>query len=233
MAFAIKVKKMPHVLDECPYIEDQKREHLKANLAASDWRDSLIESLRKEVSQIEFNDIAHHLGAIMHDDGLIIRCIGREFLIKRDGAILTDTDNKWIKILLLHYIRTRGKGDFTGKWIAFSDMRGGLVKASTFQRDCENPLKECLESNFKQAMKILERLGGKRLEGYPSDIALTIDLLPKVRILILYSKGDEEFPSVLKILFDAITPEFLDVESIIFLLEGLVHTVNHLVANYY
>lgn len=159
---------------------------------------------------------------------MIIKCIGREFLIKRDGAILPDTENKWIKILLLYYIRTRGKGSFTGEWISFSDIRGGLVKTTTFQRDCESPLKEIFDRDAEQAIKVLERLGGKRIEGYPSDISLIIDLLPKVRILILYSRGDDEFPSSLKILFDAITPEFLDVESIIFLIEGLVHTVNHL-----
>lgn len=48
MAFAIKVNKMPSLLDECPYIEEEKRRYLKANLAASDWRDSLIDSLKKE-----------------------------------------------------------------------------------------------------------------------------------------------------------------------------------------
>ncbi|MFN3739619.1 MAG: DUF3786 domain-containing protein [Thermodesulfovibrionales bacterium] len=232
MAFALKLNKMPSLLDECPYMEEQKRDYLKANLTVSDWRDSLIESLRKEVSQMEFKDIAPDLGAHCQEDGLIIRCIGREFIIKRDGTILPDTENKWIKILLLHYIRTRGKGNFTGKWISFSDIKGGLVKASTFQRDCENPLKEIFDLNPEQAIKVLERLGGKRIEGYPSEIAITIDLLPKVRILILYSKGDDEFPSALKILFDAITPEFLDVESIIFLIEGFVHTANHFVADY-
>lgn len=230
MAFAIRLNKMPSLLDECPYIDEQKRSYLRANLNASDWRDNLIESLRKEVSQMDFHDIAHDLGALQHEDGLIIKCTGRDYLIKRDGTILPDTENKWIKILLLHYIRLRGKGSFTGKWISFSDIKGGLVKASTFRRDCEAPLKEVFELNPEEAIKVLERLGGKRIEGYPSDIAITIDLLPRVRILILYSKGDEEFPSALKILFDAITPEFLDVESIIFLIEGLVHTVKHFIS---
>jgi hypothetical protein len=59
----------------------------------------------------------------------------------------------------------------------------------------------------------------------PADKAWMIDLLPRVRILILYSRGDEEFPSSLKIVFDRITGNFLDVESIVFLLEGLVHTI--------
>lgn len=52
-----------------------------------------------------------------------------------------------------------------------------------------------------------------------------IDLLPKIRILILYSKGDDEFPSSLNIVFDRITGNFLHVESIIFLIEGLIHTL--------
>ncbi|MCX7794557.1 MAG: DUF3786 domain-containing protein [Thermodesulfovibrionales bacterium] len=228
MAFAIKVNREPSLLDECPYMEHEKRNYLRAHLIKSDWRDNLIESLKKEVSRINFNDIAAHLGAGLTEDGLFIRCIGRDYLIKRDGSVIPEVENKWIKILLLHYIRTGGRGNFTGRWISFSEMRGGLLKASTFQRDCESPLREIFDINPCRILKVFESLGGKNLEGYPADLAITLDLLPKIRTLILYSRADEEFLSSLKILFDAITPEFLDVESIIFLLEGLVHTVKYM-----
>jgi energy-coupling factor transporter ATP-binding protein EcfA2 len=98
----------------------------------------------------------------------------------------------------------------------------------TLLRPTSGRSKELIDENTQRAIDILMRIGGVKIEGYPSDISIRIDLLPKVRLLILYSKGDNEFGSSLNILFDKITDEFLDVESLIFLLEGLVHTVRYM-----
>jgi hypothetical protein len=52
-----------------------------------------------------------------------------------------------------------------------------------------------------------------------------------VRSLVLYRPGDSEFPSSsLNILFDGITGDFLDVESIVFLCEGLTHTLRKMIS---
>jgi len=228
MAFAVSIKKDPSKLKECPYLDEEKREYLKRNIQAFDWRDELIKNLEQEVSRINLIERAQDIGATLHDEGIVLRCTGRDYLVRRDGKILPETDNKWIRILLLHYIRKGGRGNLTGEWISFRDLRGGIVKASTFERDCLNPLKELLDENKERTIDVLKRIGGLNIEGYPFDISIRIDLLPKVRVLILYSKGNDEFGSTLNILFDKITNEFLDVESLIFLMEGLVHTVRYM-----
>ena len=46
-------------------------------------------------------------------------------------------------------------------------------------------------------------------------------------MLLLYWPHDEEFPSKLKILFDATADRFLDVESLTFLIEGLVKNIEY------
>ncbi|HAM50233.1 MAG TPA: hypothetical protein DCP92_05890 [Nitrospiraceae bacterium] len=122
-------------------------------------------------------------------------------------------------------MRTKGRGEFTGKWISFSELRGGFVKTSSFLRDCEEPLRRLMDENLKGVTVLLNRLGGHSVSGYPADAAWAIDLLPKVRSLILYRSADDDFPSSLTILFDSVTGQFLDVESIVFLCEGLVHTI--------
>jgi len=68
-------------------------------------------------------------------------------------------------------------------------------------------------------------LGAAPAHGFAADYAWTMNLLPKVRTLFLYRSGDEEFPSSMKILFDGITGQFLDVESLMFLCEGLIHSL--------
>ncbi|HXX58627.1 MAG TPA: DUF3786 domain-containing protein [Thermodesulfovibrionales bacterium] len=228
MAFAVALKVDPDVIGGCRYIGQEKVTSIKAMLVTGDWREELIKSLSEEVSKLDFGVIAADLGAHVVDGRLLIRCIGVDHLVGRDGAISPDRENRWIKILLLHYVRNKGRGGFTGRWISFSEMKGGFVKASSFARECEEPLEELMKSDFQGVSAVLSRLGASPVVGYPADYASEISLLPRVKSLIIYRGGDEEFPPSLNILFDAASGHFLDVESIMFLCEGLVHTVTML-----
>ncbi len=225
MAFAIYIKTNPEELDKCKHVDSSKLAEIRGLLNKGDWRDELIASIKKEIQEIDISKAGPELGAVTSNNGMVIRCIGRDYLIDQDGNISPEPYNKWLSILLLHYIRTLGKGELSGQWVSFSEFKGGLVKASTFQRDCEEPLREMFDELGNRVELYLERIGGKRVSGFPADSAWVMDILPKVRVLLLYSKGDDEFPSSLNIVFDKITGEFLDVESIIFLLEGFVHTL--------
>jgi hypothetical protein len=225
MSFAISLGLNPDCLEQCGYIEPEKRDLIKAMLGQGDWRDELVKSLMDEVSKLDLREIAPHLGCAIKGDRMVVRCVGQEYTIGGDGTISPDTGNKWIRILLLHYVRNRGKGEFSRKWVSFSELRGGFVKASTFVRDCEEPLRELMDQDTPAISSLLERLGAEDAKGFSADHARTLDLLPRIRTLILYRLGDEEFPSSLKMLFDAVTTEFIDVETLIFLCEGLVHTL--------
>ncbi|MFN3480249.1 MAG: DUF3786 domain-containing protein [Thermodesulfovibrionales bacterium] len=225
MAFAVYLKTGHEGINECRYLSPSTIERIRSMLNEGDWRDELLRSLKKEIQDLDVIKIGHEIGAVIRDNAIGIRCIGKDYLIDNNGNITPEPYNKWIGILLLHYIRNKGRGDFTGQWVSFSEFKGGLVKASTFQRDCEEPLRELFDVMNERIDQILQRLGGRPVSGFPAERAWMIDLLPRVRLLILYSKGDEEFPSSLKIVFDKVTGNFLDVESIIFLLEGFVHTL--------
>ena len=60
---------------------------------------------------------------------------------------------------------------------------------------------------------------------FPTKHAWHILLLPKMPVVILYWPADIEFGSKVKVLFDSTADKFLDVESIIFLVEGLVYNI--------
>lgn len=229
MAFAVYLKTGHEGINECRYLDPSSIERIRSMLNEGDWRDGLLRSLKKEIRDLDIIKIGLGIGAVIKDKAIEIRCIGRDYLIDNNGNITPEPYNKWIGILLLHYIRNQGKGDFTGQWVSFLEFKGGLVKSSTFQRDCEEPIRELFDVMNDKIEESLKRLGGRPVSGFPAERAWILDLLPRVRILILYSKGDEEFPSSLKIVFDKITGNFLDVESIIFLLEGLVHTLRMMV----
>ena len=225
MSFAVSLGSNPDSLAQCKHITQEALDAIQCLLAQGEWKDGLIESHREEVSKLHFEEIASDLGCPLGKDALMVRCIGQEYSVGRDGTITPDTRNKWIKILLLHYVRNRGKGEFTGKWVSFSELKGGFVKSSSFLRECEDPLRGLMDEDPGGISSMLERLGAAPVPGFSADRALTMDLLPKVRALFLYRAGDEEFPSSMKILFDGITGQFLDVESLMFVCEGLIHTL--------
>ncbi len=226
MPFALSVIKGESQLSECPYLTGDARDVIEASLKISDWREELIAKLRDEIKRINFADIADGIGAELKDGALIIKCIGREFIVSPDGEIITRGHmTPWIKILLLHYIRTAGKGSLSGKWVSYGELKAGMVKASSFQRDCEEPLRELFDKNFEGAAVILNRLGAERREDFPTKRAWHLFLLPKIPVIILYWPKEEEFESKVKIIFDSTADRFLDSESIIFLVEGFVKNI--------
>jgi len=229
MSFAVQVKVDAGTLVDCPHVDPECRAKLEAMVVKGDWREELVQCLAQEVSALRFGEIAADLGGGMESGSLTLRCIGVDYTITPEGTITPDRGNAWIKILLLHYIRSGGKGGFEGKWISFSEFKGGLVKVSSFAREAEEPLRELFDENPAAASGVIRRVGGTAVNGYAGAQAWSIDLLPRVRCLVLYRAGDAEFPSSsLSIVFDGITGNFLDVESIVFLCEGLTHTLRRM-----
>jgi hypothetical protein len=227
MPFALSVIKGDAELSECPCLTEKEIEELKGVIKKSDWREELILSLKEEAKNMNFKDIADGIGAeLKKDNSIAIKCMGRDFIVSPDGEITTHGHmTPWIKILLLHYIRTAGKGELSGKWVSYSELKSGMVKASSFQRDCEEPLKELFERDFAQTEKIFIRLGAQRREGFPTENAWHLYLLPKLPVMILYWPPEDEFEPKAKVIFDSTADKFLDAESIIFLVEGLVKNI--------
>jgi hypothetical protein len=223
MAFAVALAKGEADPAECPTLPDEVRRELRGGGGQGDWRESLLGDLRKEVAALRFEDIAAGLGAGRRDGSLSIRCLGRDFLMGPDGTITTTGPlSPWVQILLLHYVRTRGDATTSGTWVSFTDLKAGLMKSKSFARDCEEPLRVLFDRDPLPVEQALERLGGLRQAGTPAPTAWRIFALPRIPVLLLYWPHEEEFPSKIKILFDATADRFLDVESLTFLIEGLV-----------
>ena len=226
MPFALSLIKGDAELSECPYLTEDEVNELKKTIVHSDWREDLILRLREDIRDIDFTDVASHTGAELKDNALMLKCMGREFMIDPSGEVTTKGFiTPWIKILLLHYIKTGGRADLSGKWVSFSELKSGMVKASSFTRDCEEPLREMLDKDLQKVTQFLVRLGAETRDDFPTKHAWHILLLPKIPVVVLYWPADIEFGSKVKVLFDSTADKFLDVESIIFLVEGLVYNI--------
>jgi hypothetical protein len=229
MPFALSVIQGDAELAECPLLSEHEIHQFKERITPTDWREDLIRSLREKIMNIDLRDIPQDLGGRIHDGSLIMPCLGREFEIAPDGEISSRGHiTPWIKILLLHYISTHGKANLSGRWVSYSELRSGMVKASSFLRECEDPLKELFDADSGKTSAALEKLGAERSAEFPTPYAWKLFLLPKMPVIVLYWPAEDEFASTVKILFDRTADRFLDVESIMFLLEGLVKNIEML-----
>ena len=226
MSFAFSLMKGEAAPDDCPYLNQDEITELKKQIVRTDWREDLILKLRTEIRDINFSEVAGHIGAKLKDNALMLKCMGREFVIDAGGEITTQGPiTPWIKILLLHYIKTGGKAELSGTWVSFSELKSGMVKATSFIRDCEEPFREMFDRDLQRVDSILSRYGALKRDDFPTRYAWYVMLLPKVPVVILYWSADSEFGSKVKILLDSTADKFLDVESLMFLVEGLVYNV--------
>lgn len=226
MPFALALLKGEAVPEECPSLSRDEVNALHHQIVHTDWREDLILKLRTEVREIDFSRIAGDIGAELREDSLVLSCMGREFMIDRSGDISTRGHiTPWIRILLLHYIRTGGRAALSGTWVSFSELKSGLVKSRSFTRDCEEPFREMFDRDLQKVEAMLSRYGACKRDDFPTHYAWYIALLPKVPVVILYWPADSEFGSQVKILLDSTADQFLDVESLMFLVEGLVYNL--------
>src|SRR5208337_981006 len=109
MPFALAVLRGETELSECPHLSAEDAALLKNSVKISDWREELALKLQEEVRHLSFPAIAHGIGAGLRGSSLELKCLGREFVITSDGDIETKGHlTPWMKILLLHYLRTSG-----------------------------------------------------------------------------------------------------------------------------
>jgi hypothetical protein len=226
MPFAFSLISGDADLIECPELSEDAIIALKGSFQKSDWREELIAKLRKEVAEMSFSEIAAGLGAVIRDDCLVIRSLGRDFIMTRDGEISTNGHiTLWMKILLLHYVRTRGQVDLSNQWVSYSELKSGMVKALSFRRECEDPLRELLDRDLNRVADAMSRMGATQRNGFEAHHAWHVLLLPKIPVLILYWPKEEEFESRVSILFDSTADRFLDIESLMFLGEGFIENI--------
>lgn len=228
MAYAAAFLRGEAKVDDCPILTDEARHEL-SKVTPTDWRLKLIEQLKEEIAGIDLQEIASGIGAEVVDNAIRIRCLGMDYLIDNRGEIRTEGHiNPWIKILLLHYVRTAGRARPAGQWVSFSELKSGMVKAKSFSRDCEEPLKELFQRDESSVEAALVRMGARRIDFETADLAYRFHPLPAIPTLILYRRQEGS----LKVLFDRVTDRYLDVESIVFLFEGLVHLLTNILSGH-
>ena len=227
LAFAAAVVAGSKKLTACPGLEPERSAVLSAGRQG---RDSLevdqaefMAKLKAKMATVELSQVAPRLGATMLGDRLVLKALGKDFIVDCQGNIASECHViPWVEAPVLAYITNETHHDVTGRWISFREINGGIEWQGLFSSRCETPLRKLADDNQGLLGDLIDLFRGQTIDWYQADIALILHPLPKVPILICYQAPEDDLESALTIFFDECCPLNLHIRSIFTLCSGLV-----------
>ncbi len=228
LAFSAAVIKGDKKLSDCPYLE---RGSTKNNDQKVDTRESFdqkreehLKTLKSKIPSIDFTSSAQRLGANLADEKLVIKCLGKDFLVEQDGTISSICHtHAGLTIPLLSYVIQCKGGDISGQWVHLRELKNGAPMSPLFGQRCEKPLKQLADKHTDLFEDLISMFSGEKSNNdFASDMSVVLYPLPKVPIQICYWKPEDDLDSELNIFFDSTAENHLSIESIYALGAGLV-----------
>jgi hypothetical protein len=238
MAFATQVIKEGEDLGKCPHLPPDAQELAGAISSQQQKgegrrRESLaisLEVMHAKIAPLNFQDLAAGLGAVYgEEDGrpyLSFSFFGQTLMVFKDEVLYPPgvDANPWDAILLYNFIASGGKAEPTGTWITYNSLPNSVSKAKTLAR-----LEKELAAHFAGQLDRLRRRAAS-LAAAPVQASENADFqgvflpLPRVPVLLLFwdAEPEEDFQAQAHFLFDSTVNDFLDLESLLFLVEQLL-----------
>jgi hypothetical protein len=227
LAFAAAVFKGHRQLIECPHLANHDREHFDRKSAGCVTNEQelefKLEELKTRLASVDLGSAARKLGASFSESKLTIKILGKDFAVDSRGNFTSDIHiHRWLTIpVLSHIIQSKGT-PVSGKWMPLRELKNGREWYRLLEHRCEKPLKRLADTDTNLFEDLIRVFNGKQVENpCESDISLVLSPLPKVPILIRYSKPEDGLESNLNIFFDSTAEDHLNIEAIYTLAVGL------------
>ena len=237
LAFATQVIKEGEDLSRCPYLPEAAQAmaaDIESQQAAGlgRRRESIaiaLEALHEKVAPLDLASVAPGIGARYNEDNgrpfLNLTYFGYNLQVFKDEVRYPEgiEANPWDAILLYNYMASQGQTDTTGAWITFQSLPNSVSKTKTLKR-LEGELAAHFDGKQPQLEAAAARLGVEPAQtAGDADLQLVFHPVPKVPVLLLFWEADQEedFPAQAHFLFDGNVSDYLDLESLLFLVEQL------------
>ncbi|NPV59083.1 MAG: DUF3786 domain-containing protein [Actinobacteria bacterium] len=153
----------------------------------------------------------------LEDEGLklTIPSFGRRIeIVMPDGSmeVPEEIDSFSLRVLALRYIKLSSGMEVTGEWIAYRDLPGGRFYATTLVPTVEQPLARVFGYREGALTEAAAALAGERA-AY-GDESFVFRAFPRVPLLLVLYRGDEEFPPSSRVLFDRCCSDYLNTDDL-------------------
>ncbi len=189
--------------------------------ARNNKRMALAEAVRRAAAELAGTDLADRcrrlkLPAPDRDGRLRLRVLGRDAVVAPpamdieaddDAGDLHDAD----RLLLLRYLLCDTDPGPVGEWVSFRRFPGGAFYFGPFRARSIEPMTGAIGNDLAALRRRLGRFDWRQDD--PGDLAARIHVLGPVEVMLVYHRGDEEFPPDAAVLFDAAAPRWLTAED--------------------
>ncbi len=238
LAFATRVIKEAEELSRCPHLSaaargktEALRQQQEAGLGRR--RESVAiaaEVMHAKMAPLNLAQLATGLAATFgEEDGrpyLALTYLGRKVKVFKNEVQYppgTPAD-PWDAILLYNYIASQGNRPLSGTWITFKDLPNSVSKVKTLTR-LEAKLAQAFTGQGETLRRLSLKLGAEEsLPESQAQVAVVFRPLPRLPIMLMFWDADAEegFGAQARFLFDSEVLAYLDLESLLFLVEKLV-----------
>jgi len=224
----------PASIEKCPHITTETKNKIKELFGVEDSSKAgsmiaMWEEFRAKLKELKFDELSQLKG---------FKKIGEKklaFNLLSDEIVVTDneiekTNGKLCehdKILIFYYLncaeKLTGSYEFCDYRSFYSKLKVRDVKQESFEIKLQNVFVNDIES----LRKVLFKLGGVATEYYKDlyDVSIMLMIFPNVPVLILYSKGEEEFTPYCKFMFDKGCNLCFDSEGLEYLADYIVEKI--------
>lgn len=189
--------------------------------AHRDAAGKLKEELRKRDPEVTAHKSGASYKAEKRGSGFFrLTVFGEQLLISYPGFSVREADtgkkaSERLCAIVLHYFRRADGSPGEGKWVSLAELPDGQFYRQAYQGYSGNRLLKAFGNDLEGFRRACTATGGK--EEQLGDASCFFRALPRIPLLAVYWRGDEEFSPSCQILFDASASHYLPTDMCAFL----------------
>ena len=131
--------------------------------------------------------------------------------------------NSFFQALLLTYLLTADGAPTAGRWMSFRELPDGGFYHQAFQGYTGDRLVKKWQLDLEGFATACRSLGGSPVDL--GSAGFSLEVLPQVKLAVVYWLGDEDFPSKASMLFDANAHFYMVIDGLAILGSRLVDRI--------
>ena len=128
-----------------------------------------------------------------------------------------------VETVLIHYMHTADGVEKGDNWVSLADLPDGSFYRHAYQGYSGNYLVSIVRNDQDSLEQACRTFGGNP-EGY-GDLSFSFHVLPRIDLLLVYHRGDDEFDPSAQVLFSSSASHFLPTDLFAYLGRQLVLAV--------
>ncbi len=117
-------------------------------------------------------------------------------------------DTYVVKLLAFLYMANANAVPLANQWVPYRELKDGLFYTKSFSDTVEERVCRRFGEDLEGMRAACEKLGGREVEQ--GDMGMVINTFPRLPLLFIMWRGDEEFEPNARILFDASATSYLN-----------------------